>query len=101
MEVGTAQIVALIGTVASVLCTVIVGALSFFIKKTLAGLEENDKKNEQEIEKVRDNLNDLKADLPLIYVTREDYIRIMNRVENKLDQLLYSSGNNTSKGKEE
>lgn len=101
MEVGTAQIVALIGTVASVLCTVIVGALSFFIKKTLAGLEENDKKNEQEIEKVRDNLNDLKADLPLIYVTREDYIRIMNRVENKLDQLLYSSGNNTGKGKEE
>ena len=101
MEVGTAQIVALIGTVASVLCTVIVGALSFFIKKTLAGLEETDKKNEQEIEKVRDNLNDLKADLPLIYVTREDYIRIMNRVENKLDQLLYSSGNNPGKGKEE
>jgi len=47
---------------------------------------------------VEEKLNDLKADLPLIYVTREDYIRIMNRVEDKLDQLLYGAG---SKGKEE
>jgi uncharacterized membrane protein YcgQ (UPF0703/DUF1980 family) len=95
------QITAVIGAAASILCTVIVGALSFLLKKTLSGLEEADKKNAQEIEKVKDNLNDLKADLPLIYVTREDYIRIMNRVENKLDQLLYSSGNNPGKGKEE
>lgn len=46
---------------------------------------------------MEEKLNDLKADLPLLYVTREDYIRIMNRVEDKLDQLLYGAG----KGKEE
>ena len=70
------QITALIGAAASLLCTVVVGALTFFMKK----------------------LNDLKADLPLIYVTREDYIRVMNRVEDKLDQILYGG---KAKGKEE
>lgn len=95
-----AQITAIIGAAASLLCTVVVGALTFFLKKTLTGLEEADKKNAAQIEKVEEKLNDLKADLPLIYVTREDYIRIMNRVEDKLDQLLYSNSS-SSKGKEE
>ena len=92
-----AQITTIIGASASLLCTLVVGALTFFIKKTLTTLEEADKKNATQIEKVEEKLNDLKADLPLLYVTREDYIRIMNRVEDKLDQLLYGAG----KGKEE
>lgn len=91
------QITTIIGTSASLLCTLVVGALTFFIKKMLTTLEEADKKNAAQIEKVEEKLNDLKADLPLLYVTREDYIRIMNRVEDKLDQLLYGAG----KGKEE
>jgi mannose/fructose/N-acetylgalactosamine-specific phosphotransferase system component IID len=92
------QITAIIGAAASLLCTVVVGALTFFLKKTLTNLEAADEKNTKQIEKVEEKLNDLKADLPLLYVTREDYIRIMNRVEDKLDQLLYS---NSNKGKEE
>ena len=91
------QITTIIGASASLLCTLVVGALTFFIKKTLTTLEDADKKNATQIEKVEEKLNDLKADLPLLYVTREDYIRIMNRVEDKLDQLLYGAG----KGKEE
>ena len=91
------QITTIIGASASLLCTLVVGALTFLIKKTLTTLEEADKKNATQIEKVEEKLNDLKADLPLLYVTREDYIRIMNRVEDKLDQLLYGAG----KGKEE
>lgn len=91
------QITTIIGASASLLCTLVVGALTFFIKKTLTTLEEADKKNATQIEKVEEKLNDLKADLPLLYVTREDYIRIMDRVEDKLDQLLYGAG----KGKEE
>lgn len=86
------QITTIIGALASLLCTLVVGALTFFIKKTLTTLEEDDKKNATQIEKVEEKLNDLKADLPLLYVTREDYIRIMNRVEDKLDQLLYGAG---------
>ena len=90
------QITALIGAAASLLCTV--GALTFFMKKTLASLEEADKRNAEDIKTLDKNLNDLKADLPLIYVTREDYIRVMNRVEDKLDQILYGG---KAKGKEE
>ena len=93
------QITAVIGTAASLLCTLIVGVLSFFIKKTLATLEEADKKNATDIREVSKELSDLKSDLPLIYVTREDYIRIMNRVEDKLDKLLYGAG--VSRGKED
>lgn len=92
------QITAIIGAVGSLACTLIVGALSFFIKKTLSSLESADKKNAERIEKVEERLNDLKADLPLVYVTREDYIRVMNRVEDKLDQILYGGIN---RGKEE
>lgn len=92
------QITAIIGAVASLACTIIVGALSFFIKKTLSSLENADKKNADRIDKVEEKLNDLKADLPLVYVTREDYIRVMNRVEDKLDQIIYGGIN---RGKEE
>lgn len=98
MEIGIIQIIALIGAVASVLCTVIVGALSFFIRKTVSDLECADRKNAAQIEDLKEKFGDLKADLPLIYVTREDFIRIMNRVEDKLDQLIYGK---TNKGKEE
>lgn len=92
------QITAIIGAAASLLCTLVVGALTFFIKKTLSTLEEADKKNAADIREVSKELNDLRSDLPLIYVTREDYIRIMNRVEDKLDKLLYGAG---AKGKED
>ena len=85
----TVQITALIGAVASLLCPLVVGALTFF-KKTLSSLEKADEKNAAKIAEVEDKLNDLKADLPLVYVTREDYIRVMNRVEEKLDKILYS-----------
>ena len=83
------QITALIGAAASLLCTVVVGALTFFMKKTLTSLEEADKRNAEDIKALDKNLNDL---------TREDYIRVMNRVEDKLDQILYGG---KAKGKEE
>ncbi|WP_312938868.1 hypothetical protein [Oscillibacter sp.] len=95
------QITAIIGAAASLLCTLVVGALTFFIKKTLTDLIAADKANAERIGKVEERLNDLKADLPLIYVTREDYIRTMNRVEEKLDRLIYSNVGGNVKEKEE
>lgn len=85
--------------------TGILGWLSFFIKRTMdefkaAQLEQSrklelakqeqekkDKEQDRKIEEVKQELSDLKADLPLIYVTREDYIRTMNNVDNKLDKI--------------
>ena len=87
----TVQITALIGAVASLVCTLVVGALAFFLKKTLSSLEKADERNAAKIAEVEKDLNDLKADLPLIYVTREDFIRVSNNIDNKLDRLLYRS----------
>ena len=61
------------------------------IKAAISKLETSYKENAAESAKVRGELNDLKADLPLIYVTREDFIRVSNNIDNKLDRLLYRS----------
>ena len=101
-----AQITAIIGTAASLLCTLIVGVLAYFFKKTLVSLEDADKKNaddiraeaakrEQELKELTGQFNDLKSDMPLVYTLREDFIRSMNSVDHnisgldqKLDQVL-------------
>lgn len=100
------QITAVIGAAASLLCTLVVGALTYFIKKMLASLEDADKKNaadiraeaakrEQEVKELTGQLNDLKSDMPLVYTLREDFIRSMNSVDHnisgldqKVDQIL-------------
>lgn len=83
---------AIIGGVASVACTLVTGALAFFLKRTLTTLEDADRRNAQKIEKVQNDLSDLKSDLPLIYTLREDFIRVMNNVDTKLDELIRSNG---------
>lgn len=59
------------------------------IKGAISKLEAQDKENAAEIAKVRDELNNLKSDLPLVYVSREDFIRATNNIDQKLDKLLY------------
>lgn len=59
------------------------------MKAAVTELKAADKKNAEEIAAVRGELGDLKADLPLIYTTREDFIRVSNNIDQKLDKLLY------------
>ena len=59
------------------------------MKAAVSELKAADKKNAEEIAAVRTELGDLKADLPLIYTTREDFIRVSNNIDSKLDKLLY------------
>ena len=86
MEIGVVQIIAVIGSVFSFLSTLIVGSLAFFMKRTLdsyqkadeknaADIKEVDKKQTEEVEKLKTQINELKSDLPLVYVLREDFIR--------------------------
>ena len=92
------QITAIIGASASLLCTLVVGALTYFIKKTLVSLEEADKKNaadireearrrEEDLKDLSGQLNDLKSDMPLVYTLREDFIRSMNSVDHNMSEL--------------
>lgn len=64
--------------------TLAVGAIGFFLKSTLAGTQKSIEKNDQEITNLRDELHNLKSDLPLVYTLREDFIRSMNNVESKM-----------------
>ncbi len=77
---------------------IILGLLGFFIKRTLDKLEKSsedlslklsevNQKYDKEVDKLRCELNDLKNDLPFIYVLREDFLRVMNNVEEKLDKI--------------
>ena len=71
--------------------TAIVGIAAWGVKGAITELKAQDKENADEIAKVEKELNSLKADLPLIYVTREDFIRVSNNIDHKLDKLLYKN----------
>lgn len=86
--------------------TIVVGIVAWSVKGTISDLkkgdqanaekiESNAKKQEEAVEAVKKELGELKSDLPLVYVLREDYIRCeqnqerkMNSIEDKLDRLL-------------
>jgi hypothetical protein len=96
----------IISMVFQVTLTLVVGLIGWSVKNTVGPIKENIKKNADNlekqdakqtaaVEKVQSQLNDLKSDLPFVYVTREDYIRTMNNVDKqmtimdgKLDRLL-------------
>ena len=80
--------------------TLLIGGVSYFIKRTLdefkAGMKQQadrlaqlDTKHSRETAELRKELSELKADLPLVFVLREDHIRLMSRIEDKIDQILY------------
>ena len=69
--------------------TAIIGVAAWGVKNAIGEMKAADKKNAEEIAAVRTELGDLKADLPLIYTTREDFIRVSNNIDQKLDKLLY------------
>lgn len=46
------QLTAIVGAAASLLCTLVVGALTYFLKRLLGTLEEADRKNAERIEAV-------------------------------------------------
>lgn len=76
--------------------TAIIGVASWGVKNAISEmktaitkLEAADKKNAEDIAAVRTELGELKADLPLVYTVREDFIRVSNNVDSKLDKILY------------
>lgn len=97
------------------------GVLTFFIKRWFSGIEAGnekiraeisqnsqkinaridrvEEKNEEDIQEIRSEIAQMKADLPVVYVLREDYIRVANNMEanikelgRKIDMLLMNSG---------
>lgn len=76
-----------------------VGLLTYFMKQTMTDIREDIKANNNRVEavetkinheicKLKDELNDLKTDMPIVFTLREDFIRALNNVDNKLDKLM-------------
>lgn len=77
---------------------IVVGVVGYFLKDTMAELRNSIKKNADDVDKLKNEFNELKADLPFVYVLREDYIRTLNNVDrqmgdmnNKLDKIISAS----------
>ncbi|WP_018750695.1 hypothetical protein [Paenibacillus sanguinis] len=78
-----------------------IGVIGFFLKSTLAEVKSQNKKTEERVDALEEKLENLKSDLPFIYTTREDFIRTMNNVDNKLEKIhdvLLKGGNQHGTG---
>lgn len=63
------------------------GLVGWSIKNAISDMKSAIQKNAADIAMTRKELNDLKSDLPMIYTLREDFIRTMNNVENKIGEV--------------
>ena len=83
--------------------------LTFLIKRWFSGIEQgnvqiqeqieqNDKKvneridrleqkSDEDLQKIKDEVSQMKADLPIVYVLREDYIRVADNMEKNMKEL--------------
>ena len=91
------------------LITIALGLVGWSVKNSIAELKNGIKHNADDIkrleeqhsskmERIKEKFDDLKSDLPFVYVTREDYVHTMNNVDKqmsdingKLDRLLSGS----------
>ena len=50
-------------------------------------IDKVEEKHEKDMKQVQAELNNIKSDLPMTFVLREDYFRVMNGVEGKMNSL--------------
>lgn len=67
--------------------TVALGLIAYLLRDLKKSIEDKVSKNTSDIESLQEELSDLKADLPFVYVMREDFVRVMANVEVKLDKI--------------
>ena len=85
--------------------TTIVGALAWFVKSAIAEMRDGNKQTAQRVSAMEKELANMKADFPMVYVLREDFIRSMNsveasmkRTEDKLATLIQRVGRRSTDG---
>lgn len=67
--------------------TFFLGLIGYFLRDLKGSMQSQMAENKDKIDKVEKELNDLKKDLPFVYVLREDFLRAMSSVERKLDKI--------------
>lgn len=57
------------------------------IAKNSASIEKVAARHAERMDKIEANFNDLKADLPFVYVLREDFVRSLNNVDKRMTDI--------------
>jgi flagellar basal body-associated protein FliL len=63
------------------------GLVGWFLREMRESFRTEQKTQQQDIDKVRDDLAEFKASLPHQYVLRDDYVRTMINFDRKLDSM--------------
>lgn len=82
-------------TVGTFLLSILTGIIGYFLNKHMGRVDlleqlvgELRKENDSKAQQLRKEFEDLKAQLPFLYVLREDWIRYQTAIERKLDQII-------------
>lgn len=67
--------------------TLVIALIGWGVKNAISDMKDAIKKNSVDIEKVKTELSELKSDLPLVYVLREDFIRTLNNVDKQMGDM--------------
>lgn len=70
-----------------IIISIIVGIISRYFKRNEDRLDENDKKLEAKIDEFGKELTDYKLDVARDFVSKDEFIRTLSRVDNKLDKI--------------
>jgi uncharacterized membrane-anchored protein YhcB (DUF1043 family) len=65
-----------------------IGALCFFLKRTLTQFEQTAKEQKERIDKLDDKMNTFINNMPFQYTLRDDFIRTVAGFDAKLDKIL-------------
>jgi len=76
------------GWIIQIVTTLAVGIIGFFIKRTLSHLEKASEQQGKRLDKLEDDYHKTLEALPLNYVLRDDFIRTVARLDDKLDKIL-------------
>lgn len=68
--------------------TLLMGALSWFVKRALDGQKIKDDQQDARIKELDDKLNSAIQQMPYLYVLREDFQRAVATQDKKLDNIL-------------
>ncbi len=92
------QIIAICATLVTACNVIVMAYVKYIITRSLSQIDEKHAENNRKVEAVERQLYEIKADLPICYVRREDFIRNEVAINAKLDRIYDRVEKQTKKG---
>lgn len=74
-------------TVLASILSAALGIIGYFLKDIRSTIKEKNKEQDLRIDKVEKEISDFKAALPRHYVLRDDFLRSVSNLDNKVDNI--------------